>query len=164
MRRPRDQLLQAAADAREQRRLLVLRRRGRRGLRLPVRTAGRLGLDVARTGGLGRRGLLALAARGLLDRLATVDATAAATATTLARRPGLALRRAIGGSFGRGGRNGLVRGVAALPGRTRRARRARAALAPAFAGACAPAAAAARLDAAARVVGGALFARLAEDL
>src|SRR5690606_5816260 len=148
MRRPRDQLLQAAADAREQRRLLVLRRRGRRGLRLPVRTAGRLGLDVARTGGLGRRGLLALAARGLLDRLATVDATAAATATTLARRPGLALRRAIGGSFG-GCRTGLARGVAALPGRTRRAWRARPALAPAFAGACAPAAAAARLDAAA---------------
>src|SRR3546814_18635574 len=46
VRRPRHQLLQAAADARDQRGLLVLRR-GSRGLRLLVRATGRLGLDVA---------------------------------------------------------------------------------------------------------------------
>src|SRR3546814_4222651 len=45
VRRPRHQLLQAAADARDQRGLLVLRR-GSRGLRLLVRATGRLGLDV----------------------------------------------------------------------------------------------------------------------
>src|SRR3546814_15833606 len=44
VRRPRHQLLQAAADARDQRGLLVLRR-GSRGLRLLVRATGRLGLD-----------------------------------------------------------------------------------------------------------------------
>src|SRR3546814_13681311 len=49
VRRPRHQLLQAAADARDQRGLLVLRR-GSRGLRLLVRATGRLGLDVARAG------------------------------------------------------------------------------------------------------------------
>src|SRR3546814_5110509 len=67
VRRPRHQLLQAAADARDQRGLLVLRR-GSRGLRLLVRATGRLGLDVARAGGLRRGGLLTLGARGLLDR------------------------------------------------------------------------------------------------
>src|SRR5690606_34696359 len=99
MRRPRDQLLQAAADAREQRRPLVLRRCSR-GLCLPVRAAGRLGLDVARAGGLGRRGLLALGACGLLDCLAAVDATAAATPTTLARGLGRTVLRTIGGCRG----------------------------------------------------------------
>src|SRR5690606_2265853 len=115
----------------------------------------------------GRRGLLALGACGLLDCLAAVDATAAATPTTLARGLGRTVLRTIGGCRGCpvGGRGGrLARGVAAFSGRTRGARRLRAALAPTFARAGAPAAAAARLDAAARVVGRALLARLAEDL